>query len=122
MGEPGKTLIARDQKLSTPNLAVRTVPRSIPRHAQHLAVEPLFRHAGRDVGMMVLHRDQWHRQSGRQFMREDRGTIVWMQIAGNDLRGDVEQPLQILDGLPETGEGFHGREITDVLTEHDTIT
>jgi len=120
--EPGEPLIARNEKFPAPNLAIQPVTGSIPRDAEHLAVDPMFRHTGSDVRMVMLHGNERHRQSSRQLAREDRRTIIGVPIAGNGLRCDLEQPLEIIHNLSKGQDGFHRRQITDVLAHHNAIT
>ena len=57
VGQSVETVILGEQKLSAPDLSIRPIAGTIERHADDRACVPILRHTGRNVGMVMLHRN-----------------------------------------------------------------
>src|ERR1700722_17463412 len=57
MSAPGEAGEIRNQKFASPNSAVGPKSSAVQGHPQNLAAQVIFRHATRDVRMVMLHAD-----------------------------------------------------------------
>ena len=92
-----------DQDLATPDRAIIAVACAVKGHADYRprAVQPVLCHAGRNMGMVVLHANRLQALALCTLNRIARGKVVGMQVVGNRLRLHTEQPLKILHALLE---------------------
>ena len=90
-----KAFIASHEHLSAPDLAVSAVTRSVQGKADNSSFEVVFCHAAGDVGVMVLHSNQRQVSLQCPFSRE----IVRMEIPGDHLGLDLQNPLEVLNRL-----------------------
>jgi hypothetical protein len=71
----------------------------------------------RNMGVMVLHGD---RRQAQRLGVSGRGEIG-MQIVGDDLRANRDNPLQMIDGLLEEADRFRPIEIAHMLRDEGFI-
>src|SRR5450755_778998 len=108
-----EAFIAGDQPLSAPNLSVGTVASSIQGKSDYSAFEVVLRHTTCNVGVVMLDADEL--RSGL-FERPARGEVIGVEVVGDDLRTDLEDPLEVFDGLVEKIITFDIFQISNVLT------
>lgn len=75
------------EKLSTPDRSVRAVARSVKRNAYDRTGKSVFRHACRDMCMMVLNCNPFRKVRSQCVTG---GNVVRMHIVCNYLRGHVQ--------------------------------
>jgi hypothetical protein len=115
MGDTLEAGIRDPQELPSPNGMVEAVSGPIPGHAQDGTFEPVFRHAGEDVGVVVL--DMNEREAGADGMAG--GEIVGMGIAHDRLWFQAVQPEEVFADTAKGLEGLRGLQVADVLTDED---
>ena len=104
----------RDQKLASPDLAVRPVPGAVEGHADHPSVEVILGHARDNVGVVMLHADLLHTV---QFQRKTGTEVAGMEVVSGDARLYAEQLLHLLQRFLEEPQSFVVFEIADMLAE-----
>ena len=92
MSHPPEGSALADQELSAPDMAVRPVSGPVKDHGD-AALQPVLRHHGSRMGMMMLHPQQRAARLLRQLLRKLRRQVAWMQIADQSFRPDAEQSL-----------------------------
>src|SRR5260370_41138148 len=107
-----KVFKAGDKHFSAPNMSVGAVAGSVQGEPDHSAFEVVLRHTTCNVGVVVLHSDQLR---SALLQRPFGGEVVGMEVIGDDLRADFEDPLQMLDSFVEETITFYVLQISDVL-------
>ncbi len=101
-----------EQDLGAPHLTVVAVSGAIVGDPDRGAELTVLGEDGRDVGVVVLHRDQW----ARCHRLGDPGRVVArVQVARDHLRGDLEQRPESQQGVVEVLLGLEALEVADVL-------
>jgi hypothetical protein len=114
MRPPRKPRKVRNQKLAAPDPAVGAVPRAVESDADHLAAQMVFRHATRNVRMVVLHPDL-SLDSARQ--RHPRTHVSGMQIVGRHSRRNLEDVLHLRQRVFEEPHRLVVLQIADMLAQ-----
>src|SRR3984957_2016376 len=103
-------LVVDGQKLAAPDGAVAAVAGAVPGDAKHRTLEPVVRHARKDVRQMMRHAR--HRQTG---IRRGMAAVIFrMRIAGDDTWLDPMQRRQFLCHARETVARAPISEIADM--------
>ncbi len=93
-----EAVIPPDQEFAPPDRAVAAVAGAVEDDADHVAVQAVFCHAGGQVGMVVLHRDQRQPGScGIDGTRDNRGADRRRPVSGVI----SSSPGQMRDGMTE---------------------
>ena len=104
-----------NQKLAAPNRAVRSIAGAVPRHAEHPPVEPtVFQHAGRHMGVVMLHGQPRHGLPRRPLRRK----IIRVQVVHQQRRPKPVQPQHILQVRQEPLAGRQRLLIAHVRPQH----
>ena len=102
-----------DQKFPAPDVAVRSVSGSVKNHGD-AAFQPVLRHHGSRMGVMMLYLKQRKSASGSRLLRHPGRLITRMQVADQLLRADAEQrfhPVQFFAEILIYTEIFHVSQI-----------
>src|SRR5579864_1343907 len=109
-----ETFVSSDQNFPTPNFSVGAIAGSIEGKADDVALEMVLGHATRDVRMVMLHAYQGlacllQRPLGREVIR--------VQIVRNDLRPNLQNFLQVVNGFFEKFIALQVLQVAHMLTE-----
>ncbi len=107
-----------EQEFPPPDPTVGAVADAVEDHPDRLLFHAVFGQAGGQVGVVVLHRQP--RQIATRFGVAGRG-VVGMEIVGDQLRGDAEDLLQVVDGSGEGILDLGVLQIADVLAQISAI-
>ena len=102
-----------DQKFPAPDVAVRSVSGSVKNHGD-AAFQPVLRHHGSRMGVVMLYLKQGKSASGSRLLRHPGRLITRMQVADQLLRADAEQrfhPVQFFAEILIYTEIFHVSQI-----------
>jgi hypothetical protein len=111
MGDALEAGLRYPQEFSSPDRMVEAVPGAVPGHAQDGTFEPVFRHAGEDVGVVVL--DTNDREAGAGGMAG--GEVVGVGVARDRLWLQIVQPEEVVADAAKGLEGLRGLQVADVL-------
>src|SRR5208337_1947437 len=111
---PLKAAVVSQQHFPSPDTAIGTIARTVKREADDTAFKVVLRHAACDVRVMVLHPDL--RQLGVRQCPAGR-KVIRMQIVSNGQRRNLQNALQVFDGLFEEAVAFCVPEVPDMLRE-----
>ncbi len=116
---PAEGAAVRDQEFTAPDRPIRSIAGPIKTQPNYRLVGPpaVIRQAGGDVGVVVLDLYQGERFPGSPFHRVAGRQVIRVEIAGQDLRLDVEQALVMLDPCLEGPEGFVVFHVADVVAD-----
>ncbi len=126
-----------DQELAAPDRAVGAVAGAVEGHPDDRAVRPVVGQAGGDVRVVVLDAGQLHAgelgagqlhagQLGvseilvRKIDRVLGGQVLGMQVVGDHLGPDVEQPPEVLDPLGERAQRLGVLQVPDMV-RHERV-
>ena len=112
-----KAGVIADQALPAPDRAVGPEAGAVPHEADDLVVDVVVGHAGGQMRVVVLDADQGQALPLRPLSGVVGGEIVRVQIAGQSLRGDIEQALEMGDLPGIVIQRLHVLEIADVLAQ-----
>ena len=103
-----------DQDLAAPDRPVRPVARAVEDRADRRALDAVLGEARGEVRVVVLDADQLQavaleRVGGRR--------VVGVEVVGDDLGRDREQPLEVLDPLPVGEQRRVVLEVADVVAD-----
>ena len=101
----------RDEELAAPQGAVGAVPGAVEGHPDHRAFMAVVGQAGGDVRVMVLHAAGVHVEVESVLG----GQVLRVQVVGDDLRVDAEQPAEVLDALGERAQRRRVLQVPDVV-------
>src|SRR5271157_1436851 len=111
---PLKAAAVSKQHFPSPDTAICTIARTVKREADDTAFEVVLRHAACDVRVMVLHPDLRQLAVGQCPAGRK---VIRMQIVSNGQGGDLQNALQVFDGLFEEAVAFCVLEVPDMLRE-----
>ena len=111
MTEAAECLITTHQALSAPGGSVGTIAGAVPHQADHFPRQAVVRHAGGQVGMMVLHLYKGQTQA----LGILGGHIIRVQVTGDQGRFNIKQMLEMGDLLGIILQGLHILQIANVL-------
>ena len=114
MAGPGEAGEVRHQEFAAPDRAVRAVARAVQGDPDTGVGAAVFRQAGGDMGVMVLHPDEPH---PGQIPGIAGAEIVGVEVVGDDGRVLAAQGLEMGDGLPVIIESLHPVQVADMLAE-----
>src|SRR5580693_2495273 len=98
MTHPFEVTQVADQQLPAPNCPVGAVATPIEHGANDRAKLTVLGKTGGQMGMMVLHGDALHSVT---LTGESSREVIGVRIVRDHLRDDGEQPLKMLNSLPE---------------------
>src|ERR1017187_5020153 len=113
-----EAFMAGDEHFSAPDFSIGAVARSIQGEADHPAFKVILRHTTGNVCVVVLHANQLR---SALFERPSGGEVVGMEVVGDDLRSNLENPLQMLDSFVEKAIAFCVLQISDVLAQESVL-
>src|SRR5712691_9243835 len=93
-----EVFIPGDERFPAPNMSVGAVASSIKGKSDDSTFEAILRHTTCNVGVVVLHSDQFR---SALLLRPFGGEVIGVEVVGDDLRADFEDPLQMLDSFVE---------------------
>ena len=117
-----KAPVVGDEELPAPHSTIRAVAGAVEGNADNRPLQPVLHHAAHDVGVVVLHRDQLqalvplHPLPGIPG-----GEVVRVQVTGDDLWLEAEEPLVELDGALEVLQRLQVLQVTDVLAHEGVV-
>src|SRR5262249_42158467 len=86
----------RQQEFAAPDVPIRAIARAVPRDADHTRIDPVVGQATRDVRVVMLDR---HETYIVKHPRVGRRPIAGMEIMSDDAGREIEQALEMADGL-----------------------
>src|SRR5208282_2218275 len=113
-----EVFISGDEHLSAPDFSVGAVASPIQGEPDHPAFKVILRHTTGNVRVVVLHANQLH---STLLQRPSGGEVVGMEVIGDDLRPDLENPLQMFDSFVEKTITFRVLQISDVLAQEGVL-
>ncbi len=115
--------IVTNQEFSTPNCAVRAVASAVKSCPDDRLIggEPVFRHASRDVGVMVLDPDGLQAFFLPALARITGSQVIGMQVVGQQLGLDAEELLDMGDPVPKGLQGLVIFQVADVMAEEGVV-
>ena len=90
------------QHLAAPDRLVRAIPGAVPREPQHGPDQPMLGHAGRRVGVVMLHAEQRHVPLRSEPLGILRRGVIGVQVAGDRVRRGPKERDQIVGRPTET--------------------
>ena len=93
------------QQFTAPGHAIGAEPDAIERQPEHRPALPVFRANGRDVRMVVLHRDRGQAVARGEGQRGTRAVVVGVQVVRDDGGLDVDQVEHAFDRFVEKVAG-----------------
>ena len=114
MAGPGEAGQVRHQEFPAPDGAVGAVARAVQGDADTAFGAAVFRQAGGDMGVMVLHPDAAH---PGQPLGIAGAEIEGVKVMGDDGRVLAAQGLKMGDGVLKIIKSLHGIQVADVLAE-----
>ncbi len=120
-GGPAEMPVVRNEHFTAPDAAVGAVARAVQGNADDRLGMVIFRHAGNDVGIMMLNPQQ--RQSPRlsDLLCHSSGIVARMQVAGDDCRLRLQQGLHALYRFPQGVTGAEIREISHIAARVEKV-
>ena len=115
MRDPFDLVLPDEEKFTSPDGAVRSIPGAVPGDTKRWQFDFIFRDAGQGVRDMVLNPDNCL----TTFLRKLRGEIIRMQIRRDAFWRHVVEFRQIRANPAERGVRLLGFQITDVLAEEN---
>ena len=98
-----EVFISGDEHFSAPDFSVGAIASPIQGESDHPPFKVILRHTTGNVCVVVLHANQLH---STLLQCPSGGEVVGMEVIGDDLRPDFENPLQMLDGFMEKTIAF----------------
>lgn len=107
------------QELAPPDGAVGAVAGAVPDDADAGFVQPVVRHAGGHVGVVMLHLHQGQPLPLAPLLGVGRGEVVRMQVTDQSGGGNAEQALEMFDLSLVVGQSLGVFQVADVLTQEE---
>ena len=114
MAGPGEAGQVRHQEFPAPDGAVGAVAGAVQGDADHAVGAAVFRQAGGDMGVMVLHPDEAHPGQTPGIAGAE---IEGMEVMGDDGRVLAAQGLKMGDGALVIIKSLDGIKVADMLAE-----
>src|SRR5208283_215991 len=113
-----EVLITSDQHFPAPDVPIGTVASPVKGKSDYATFKVILRHTTRNVRMVVLHTKQLH---STLLQRPFCGEVIGVEIVGDDLRPDLENPLKMPDGFVKKTIAFDVLQISDVLAQESVL-
>jgi len=122
VGDPHARGSVAQQGFASPDGSVGAVTRAVPGQAQDWSFQAVLGNAGRDVGLVMLNRNQRHVPGTGQTLGVPRRCIIGVQIARHGRRDDAEELNQIFDRSPVDLDARRRVQVADVRRHDDRRT
>src|SRR3954470_14173791 len=113
MRHPLKSTVAHQKKFSAPNASVHAIARAVPRNSEHWRFDRVFRHAGKNMRIMMLHGNAPRAAPARELRRK----IIRMQITGDSRGPGVIKRRQVLRAGSKRQHRSFRLQVSDMLAE-----
>src|SRR5450755_3180764 len=118
MSSTFEVFISGEQYLTTPDISVRAVARTIQCESDHSVFQVVLCHATGDVRMVMLYAHQFH---STLLQRPFGGKVVGVKVVGDNFRPDFENALQVLNRFVEETITLDILQIADVLAQEGVL-